>query len=48
MVALADRWPGYPTETVDVRRLATEVDATVPGGVTPELVEGAVGWEDDF
>ncbi|HOQ98949.1 MAG TPA: hypothetical protein PLJ35_09015 [Anaerolineae bacterium] len=49
MVALADRWPGYPTETVDARRLATEVDSTVPGGVTPELVEVPAGHdEEDF
>ncbi len=47
MVALADRWPGYPMEPVDVRRLATEVEATVPGGVTPELVERPATHEEE-
>ncbi len=36
MVALADRWPGYPAEPVEVRRL---VGVTVSGGVGQEEQE---------
>lgn len=36
MVALADRWPGYPPEPVEVRRL---VGATVSGAATQEEEE---------
>lgn len=39
LVALADRWPGYPSEPVDYRRLSANVSpaARLPG--TPEVEE---------
>jgi hypothetical protein len=45
MVALADRWAGYPAEPVDVRRL---VGATVPGSVSAGHVESAAIQEEEF